>query len=160
VVINGQIVTSGGGVVTLAGSNNVVTFGASGLVVQFPSGTVSTFALPTSAPGVGEFIGTVAGIPVSSSARGSVVWIGSKPVTQGGSVVTISGSDVVSLGPSGLEIMIPGGSVSTLSLTAQQAASTAVSASSPGTTSSKNLGSIIASSMSPSHFFETLLIRL
>ena len=139
VIINGQTITSGGNVVTLAGSNNVASLGASGLVVEGPGGSVSTFALPTTAPSVGGVVGTVEGIAVSASGA-SVVWVGSQAVTQGGEVATISGNDVVSLGPSGLQIMKPGGGVSTLSIPAQQATGT-------GASPTKPLGSIIASSM-------------
>ena len=88
-----------------------------------------------------------------------MVWVGSQAVTQGG-VVTVSGNDVVSLGPSGLEVMMPGSGVSTLPLTSQQTTSTAESASTMATTSSKNLGSIIASSMYLSRLVESLLIKL
>jgi hypothetical protein len=66
-------------------------------------------------------------------------------VTQGGPVATISGNDVVSLGPSGLQVMKPGGGVTTLSIPPQQ------------TSSSMPLGSIIASSMCSTSFSEAML---
>jgi hypothetical protein len=147
VVINGQTITSGGNAVALTGSNNVATLGASGLVVQIPGGGVTTFALPTAEPSPGRVFGTVDGLAVSASGA-SVVWIGTQAVTQGGPVATISGSDVVSLGPSGLQVMKPGGEVTTLSVPPQQ------------TSSSMPLGSIIASSMCPTSFSEAMLTSM
>jgi hypothetical protein len=145
VVINGQAVTSGGAVVTLAGSNNVASLGPSGLIIQYPSGAVSTYTLPTAAPSVGAIVGTVAGIAVSASAGASVISVGSQAVTSGGSVVTV-GNNVVSLGPSGLVVQMPGGGVTTLP--PQVGTSTAGGVvTSAGASSSKGIASIIASSM-------------
>ena len=146
-VINGQTITSGGNAVTLTGSNNVATLGASGLVVQSPGGGVTTFALPTAAPSPGRVVGTLEGLPVSASGA-SVVWIGTQAVTQGGPVATISGNDVVSLGPSGLQVMKPGGEVTTLSILPQQ------------TSSSMPLGSIIASSTCSTGFSQAMLTSM
>lgn len=56
IVIGGQTVTLGGAPITVA-NNNVVSLGASGLVVQMPGGGVSTIALPA-----GATISTSAGI--------------------------------------------------------------------------------------------------
>lgn len=50
VIINGQAITSGGQAVTLAGTNNVASVGSEGLIVQYPSGSVSTYAIPKSTP--------------------------------------------------------------------------------------------------------------
>jgi hypothetical protein len=110
-------------------------------VVQSPGGGVTTFAFPTAAPSPGSVFGTVDGLPISASGA-SVVWIGTQAVTQGGPVATISGNDVVSLGPSGLQVMKPGGAVTTLSIPPQE------------TSSSMPLGSIIASSMCSTGFSE------
>ncbi|KAE9376038.1 hypothetical protein N431DRAFT_543391 [Stipitochalara longipes BDJ] len=144
VVIGGQTIKSGGGAVTLSGSNNVASLGASGLVIQGPSGSISTFALPTAAPAPPKaIIGTVGGNTVSAAAGGSVVWVGTQAVTFGGPVATVS-NNVVTLGPSGLEIMAPGGIVTTIPFTPQLTSSAAgVLATAP--TSSKALGAIIAS---------------
>jgi hypothetical protein len=149
VVINGQIITAGGAPITLAGSNNVASLGASGLVVHYPGGSISTYALPTAAPSAGAIVGTVEGIPISVSAGASVISIGSQIVTLGGPPVTIAGNDVVSLGPSGLEIQMPGGGVSTLPAGAEASAAGGIVTSlstGPGTSSSKGIASIIASS--------------
>ena len=113
-------------------------------MVQSPGGGVTTFALPTAAPSPGRVVGTVDGLAVSASGA-SVVWIGTQAVTQGGPVATISGNDVVSLGPSGLQVMKPGGEVTTLSISPQQ------------TSSSMPLGSIIASSTCSTSFSEATL---
>jgi hypothetical protein len=138
--------------VTLAGQHNVASLGSSGLVVNFPGGTVSTFTLPTATP---DWVTTtVDAMTVSASAGGSVVLVGSQAVTSGGSAVTV-GNDVVSLGASGLEVMMPGGRVTTVSFASKAKASTAVG----GTTSSNALGSIIASSMYPPGLYEALLTR-
>jgi hypothetical protein len=154
ILINGQTITSGGSAVTLAGSNNVASLGSSGLVVQFPSGTVSTFTLPTATP---DWVtANVDGITVSASAGATVVWVGSLPVTSAGAMVTV-GNDVVSLGPNGLEVMMPGGGVTTFSLPVKVATSTAVEVLTTDTTSSKALGPIIASSMSLAGFHDLLL---
>lgn len=152
-VIDDQTITSGGNAVTLAGLNNVVSLGSSGLVVEFPGGTVSTFTLPTATP---DWVTTtVDEITVSASAGASVVLVGNQAVTSGGSAVTV-GNDVVSLGSSGLEVMMPGGRVTTLSFAPKAEASTAAG----GTTSSNALGPIIASSMSPPPgLYEALLIQ-
>jgi len=112
VAINRQVVTSGGALVTLAGSNNVASFGAGGLIIQYPSGSVSTYTLPTAAPSVGPIVGTVDGIAVSAPADASVISIGSQSAMLGGSVVTV-GNDVASLGPSGLVVQMSGGGVTT-----------------------------------------------
>jgi hypothetical protein len=69
-------------------------------------------------------------------------------VTQGGPVATISGNDVVSLGPSGLQVMKPGGEVTTLSILPQQASS------------SMPLGSIIASSTCSTGFSQAMLTSM
>jgi hypothetical protein len=151
-VIGDQTITSGGSAVTLAGQHNVASLGSSGLVVNFPGGTVSTFTLPTATP---DWVTTtVDAMTVSASAGGSVVLVGSQAVTSGGSAVTV-GNDVVSLGASGLEVMMPGGRVTTVSFASKAEASTAVG----GTTSSNALGSIIASSMYPPGLYEALLTR-
>jgi hypothetical protein len=116
-------------------------------VVQSPGGGVTTFAFPTAAPSPGSVFGTVDGLPISASGV-SVVWIGTQAVTQGGPVATISGNDVVSLGPSGLQVMKPGGAVTTLSIPPQE------------TSSSMPLGSIIASSVCSTGFSETMLTSM
>jgi hypothetical protein len=89
---------------------------------------------------------------VSASAGASVFLVGNQAVTSGGSAVTV-GNDVVSLGRSGLEVMMPGGRVTTVSFASKAEASTAAGV----TTSSNALGSIIASSMSPTGLYEALL---
>jgi hypothetical protein len=146
VVINGQVVTAGGALVTLAGSNNVASLGPSGLVIQYPGGSVSSFALPTAAPSAIAIVGTVAGMLISAPAGAPVISIGSQAATLGGSPVTIS-NDVMSLGPSGLEIQMPGGGVTTISAQAEASTATGEMTS---TTSGKGIASIIASSMSSS----------
>ena len=136
ILVGGQTLTAGGVPVTLSGSNNVASLGPSGLVVQYPGGSVSSFARPTAAPSAEALIGTIAGLSFSVPASASVISIGSQGVTLGGSPVTVS-NDVVSLGPSGLAIQLPGGGVSTI-------APEAVTSTSSG----KGIASIIASSTS------------
>jgi hypothetical protein len=147
VVIGAQVVTAGGSPITLAGSNNVASLGPNSLVIQFPGGSVSSFALPTAAPSIGGIVGTVAGISISASAGASVITVGSQAVTLGGAPITIPGNNVVSAGSSRLEIQMPGGGVSTLSAQTEASAAASVLTSS-ATSSNRGIASIIASSMS------------
>ncbi|RFU28805.1 hypothetical protein B7463_g7552, partial [Scytalidium lignicola] len=148
VSINGQVIAAGGAPVTLAGSNNVATLGTSGLIVQFPGGSVSTFAIHTASSTESPIISTVAGIPISASAGASVISIGSQAITLGGAPVTVSGSNVLSLGSGGLEIQMPGGAVSTISAQPSNVVNAATSMTTIGTSSSRGIAFVIASSMS------------
>jgi hypothetical protein len=86
------------------------------------------------------------GILVSVPAGASTIVIGGQTITSGGSLITLSNHDVLSLGPSGLEIQMPGGGVTTVTVAASTAAPLAADS---GTTStSMGLASIIASGMS------------
>jgi hypothetical protein len=85
------------------------------------------------------------GILVSVPAGASTIVIGGQTITSGGSLITLSNHDVLSLGPSGLEIQMPGGGVTTVTVAASTAAPLAADS---GTTStSMGLASIIASGM-------------
>jgi hypothetical protein len=102
-------------VITLVGTNNVATLGPDGLIIQFPSGSVSTYTLPTPAPTAAGIMGIVDGYAISAAAGASSLVIGSQTVTLGSSPITLANNDVVSLGPTGLVVQMPGGVVTTMS---------------------------------------------
>jgi hypothetical protein len=125
----------------------------SGIVIGHASGgPASTFALPTiaasqqSAPTQinADVVATVDGFTFSASAGASTVVIGDQTVSMGGQLVTLSNNDVVSLGPSGLVIQMPGGGVSTMLIPG----STATAPASSSSTTSNGIAAIIASSTS------------
>jgi hypothetical protein len=149
-VINSQVTTAGG-LITLAGSNNAASLGPSGLVIQYPGGGVSAYSLPTPALSTPALVDTVTGIQVYASPGASMLSIGSQAVIIGGSPVTTSG-DVVSLGASGAAIQKPGGGMTTLSVQLKTGAAvssklTSISSGMGTVTSRKGIASIIASSM-------------
>lgn len=137
--INGQTVTWGG-VVTLTDTNEVVSLGSDGLVVQYSGGDVSTFAIPSATAAV-----TAAGYTIKATPGASNVVVGTQTVSLGGEPVTMANNDVVSLGSSGVVIQMPGGAVSTVSLPKGIASSTETAAE-VVTTSTGRVASAIASS--------------
>lgn len=111
--VGSQTLSIGGSAVTLAG-NQVASLGSSGLVIQAPSGVVSTFAIPTSTTAI---IGIIAGQTVSGVAVGtSAAVVGSQTLTIGGDFATLAGNQVASLGASGVVVQAPGGVVTTIPL--------------------------------------------
>jgi hypothetical protein len=90
---------------------------------------VSTYALPT---------GIASGLASGGSGimETPAVVIEGHTVSIGGPVITLSNNDVVTLGPSGLGIQIPGGGISTVGVPASA---------SPTGTIGLGLGNIIAS---------------
>jgi hypothetical protein len=117
-VINGQTLTAGGLPITLDGTNNVATLGTNGLIIQFPSGMVSTFAIQTAAPSPtpAGVISDLSGIPISILPGGSGVVVGTQTLSIDGPAITMPGDAVVTLAPPGLIIQKPGEIVSTLSI--------------------------------------------
>jgi hypothetical protein len=140
VVINGQTVTLEGQAITLAGTNDVVTLGLKGLVVQYPSGTVSTFAIP--ATPTHQAAVTIAGYIVTATAGVSAIVIGGQTATLGGQAVTLTNGDVVSLGSGGMVVQIPGGGVSTATLPVVSASQSEI----PATASAVRVASAIVAS--------------
>jgi hypothetical protein len=137
VQIGTQVVTAGGAEVTLSGGN-VVTLGPSGsLLVKLPSGTTSLYVIPTAAPLDTELAGASWVVNAGSSA----VVVGTQTAYIGGPALTLSNHDVVSLGSSGLNIQMPGGTVSTL-------------------VPSVNMASIIAASRCLCFFFTSSLVLM
>ncbi|CAG8952317.1 hypothetical protein HYFRA_00001062 [Hymenoscyphus fraxineus] len=122
IVIKGQTISSGGTPVAIAGNEIVATLGSSGLIVQSAGGAVSTYAIPTPVapfqPAITtpSIIGTVNGNAIIAAPGGSSVIIGSETLKIGGSPMTLSGEEVISLGPSGIIVQEAGGGVKTLSL--------------------------------------------
>ena len=151
VVIQGQTATIGGAPITLTNPNLVATLGPSALVVQYPGGAVSSYALPTT----GTKTNAAAVLPITvggqvitaATAGASTLVFGSQTLSIGGPPITIGGGNVLSLSPSGVVVAIPGGKVTTLALPAgsYKATSTAI-----GSTSSSinGVGGMIASSES------------
>jgi hypothetical protein len=110
-VVGSQTLSVGGPVVTLIG-NQVASLGSSGLVIQAPSGVVSTYSIQTSTPAL---IGVIAGQTVSGVALGSSsALVGSQTFTIGGPIATLPGNQVASLGVNGLVVQAPGGVVTTI----------------------------------------------
>ena len=100
-IINGPVITAGGSAVTLEGSNNVASLGASSLVVQYPGGSVSSCVIPMIGP---TAIATVGGQIISAAQGASNIVVGGQIITAGGAPVTLGGSNnVASLGASGSE---------------------------------------------------------
>ena len=141
-VINGQVLTASGHAITLAGTNDVATLGPDILAIQFPSGGVSTYALPSLAPSAAGIAGTVAGYSIAAAAGASFLIIGSQTVSVGGLPITLANNDVVSLGPSGLAMQMPGGGVSTITMMGVPSLTSAT------LSSGNRVASAIASSMS------------
>ena len=145
VVIKGQTATIGGAPITLAGSNIVATLGPSALIIQYPNGVASTYALPSAAakttlpPGVPI---TVGGQVISIAPGASTLVLGTQTLKIGGPAMTIAGNQVVSLSPAGLIVQLPGGGVKTLVLTSGSYSATATA----GSSSTNAVGGIIASS--------------
>lgn len=123
VVIGGQTVSLGGSAVTLSGAQ-VASLGSSGIVLQAPSGIETTLSVPSSTnvavvvvPGK-----TTASIPEShqslaiSALGSSAVVIAGQTLSIAGSVATLSGGHVASLGSSGIVLQAPSGIVTTLSV--------------------------------------------
>ena len=61
-------------------------------------------------------MGVVDGYTISAVPGESAVVIGGQTVTLGGSLITLANHDVVSLGPNGLVVQMPGGAVTTMSV--------------------------------------------
>ena len=117
IVYQGQTITSGGDVVTLAGTNIVASLGSSGLIVQSAGGAVTTYSIPAAVPvPTGSIIGTVAGYVITAAPGASSVAIGSQTLVLGGAPITLSGNQVLSLGTNGIVVQAPGGGVQTLPL--------------------------------------------
>lgn len=118
VVVGSQTVTLGGAAITVAGQ--VVQLQSSaGLVVQNSAdGSFTTYAVPTAeaspvnaAKSLAIYEGqTISGVAIASS----VAIVGGQTLTVAGSVVTLSGSQVASLGSSGLVVEAPGGKITTI----------------------------------------------
>lgn len=161
VVIQGQTATIGGAPITLTDSNLVASLGPSALVIQYPGGAVSSYALPTTGTKASPVIPagvlpiTVGGQVITAATPGaSTLVFGSQTLSIGGPPMTIAGGNVLSLSPSGLIVAIPGGQVTTLALPAGSYKATSTAA---GSTSSSinGVGGMIASSKSqwfPSYY--------
>jgi hypothetical protein len=106
----------------LAG-NQVASLGSSGLVIQAPSGVITTIPVPTAeAPTIAVVAGqTISGIAPLGSSQAVVE---GQTLTIGGAVATLSGAQVVSLGSSGFVVQAPGGFVTTLSVPTPEPLST------------------------------------
>lgn len=114
-LIGSQTLSIGGAVKTLPG-NQIASLGSSGLVIQAPSGALTTYALPTSTPAL---IGIIAGHTVTGVALGtSAAVVGGQTLSVGGAVVTLAGNQVASLGVSALLVQVPGGGVTTIAVQA------------------------------------------
>lgn len=120
-VIGDQTLSVGSPAVTIQGTNEVATLGRSGLIIQYPSGVASTFALPTATSGS---LATIDGTPISTLSGGSAVVIGGQTVSVGGAPITLADHIVVSLASGGLIIQEPSGVQSTLALSVPTAPST------------------------------------
>ena len=71
---------------------------------------------PISAPSAAGVVGTIAGIPITASAGAREIAIASQTITLGGPPITITGDNVVGLGPNGIWVQMPGGGMSTITL--------------------------------------------
>lgn len=119
IFVGSHTISLGGPGVTVPGGN-IVSLASSGVVVKNTgSGSVTTYALPLppapviSQPSIG-FIGgqTISGIAIGSSQA----VVEGQTLTVGGSLVTLPGSQVASLGSSGLVIEAPSGIVTTIAV--------------------------------------------
>ncbi|KAF4635416.1 hypothetical protein G7Y89_g2681 [Cudoniella acicularis] len=136
VVYGSQTASVGGPAITVSGQG-VVSLSPSGLVVSNSvNGLVSTYALPS--PTFAQSIAVVGGQTISGLAIGSsVAIIAGQTVSIDGSVATISGNQVISLGPSGVVVQLPGGGVTTISVPTPTASPTSSPIQNPAVT--KNL---------------------
>ena len=136
--LSGPPVTVGGSVFSLAPTAVVVvgTDGKSSSAFALP-----TFGTPPPSPSTFKIDGTLVTVPVGAT----TIVIGDQTITNGGSLITLSNHDVLSLGPSGLIIQMPSGLVSTVTVPPSPVAY-AIDTTTSST--SKGIASIIASSMS------------
>jgi hypothetical protein len=132
IVFQSQTLTLGGPAITVEGTNVVATFGSQGLVVQSAGGAVSSYTLPVAGPAfTGSIIGTVHGTALTVAASGSLVIVGTEALILNGPRVTLSSNEVLSLGPNGVVVQVPGGGVETFTLP-KVGSTTSVSTTSPG----------------------------
>ncbi|KAF4633251.1 hypothetical protein G7Y89_g4869 [Cudoniella acicularis] len=115
-VIGSQTITEGGAAITLSGSNAVATFGSSELIVQYPGGGVSTYAIPTAAPTAAVVIGTANGIAITATPGASSIVVGTQTLQMNGPPITLADHEVLSMGSSGVVVQMPGGAVKTMAL--------------------------------------------
>lgn len=121
-----QTLSAGGPPITIDGTHAVATLGAAGLIIQYPSGKVSTFVLPTglspaptvagNVPAITPTVSELNGLPLSPLKWGLGVVIGTQTVSIGGPAITIPIDTIVTQAPPGLLITQPDGVVSTLAL--------------------------------------------
>lgn len=140
--LNGPPVTVSGSIFRLTPTGVVV--------VNKDSTSSTTYKVPSfGSPSSSDSKLVIDGIIISIESGASTIAIGDQTITYGGSLVTLSNHDVLSLGPSGLVIQMPSGGVSTVTIppstTAQDSGST-MRGMSTGSQST-GIGYIIASSM-------------
>jgi hypothetical protein len=123
-VAQGQTLSAGGSPITLS-ANFVVSLRTSRIIIQYPSGGVSSFALPTVAPqtsvagGEGNEtmpIETIAGQVLSALAGASTFVFQRQTLSIGRSLITLPANIVASGGPSGLVVQYLGGGMSSFTL--------------------------------------------
>ena len=124
----------------------VVSVGTSGVYIAGSDSSSTYYPLPTTAAtppaptGGAGVVGIVDGYTISAVPGESAVVIGGQTVTFGGSLITLADHDVVSLGPNGLVVQMPGGGVTTISVALASAVDATAS-------SGKGVGGAIASSI-------------
>jgi hypothetical protein len=147
-VVNGQTLSAGGPLITLDGTDDVATLDSERLIIQFPSGKVSTFTIPSAVaapsplPTTHNVPTVLEGVAIAALPGGAVL-VGTQTVSIGEPAITISGDTVVTLAPVGLIIQEPGGVVSTLPIAWLE---TQVTQTEPST--SNDVANIIASGKS------------
>lgn len=114
-VVGTQTLTVDGPALTIPGQG-IMSLSPTGLVI-INNGIITTLSLPQSNPiypSTLQIVSMNSGDLLTVSPLGSLVVIGSKTLTQGGSIATLSGDKVVSLGSSGVVLQLPGGKVTTI----------------------------------------------
>ncbi|KAI9648371.1 hypothetical protein NHQ30_003004 [Ciborinia camelliae] len=123
-VVDGQTISLGGPIATLAGGN-VVSLGSNGVFVQGPAGTVTTisvYSAQTDLANMGVVNGQTISVVAGSSSSGvSIAIVAGQTISPGGPAATLSGGQVASLGSSGVVIQASDGFLTTIPVPSPEA---------------------------------------